>query len=91
MGLNSQDVMNSTGMSVDQVSDALATMDSTGRAAFMSQIMNAKYGQTANDEYKTSWQGVTDKLSLAEGYISRIFGGLILPIAIPALITATEY
>lgn len=85
LGLTSDDIYKATGLTIDQVNEKLATMDATQRAAFMSQIMNAKYGADANNAYKNSWQHVVDVLGRMWEYLSRIIGGLILPIVIPAL------
>ncbi len=85
LGLTSDDIYKATGLTVDQVNEKLATMDATQRAAFMSQIMNSKYGTDANNAYKNSWQHVIDVLGRMWEYLSRVIGGLILPIVIPAL------
>jgi hypothetical protein len=85
LGLTSDDIYKATGLTVDQVNEKLATMDATQRAAFMSQIMNSKYGADANNAYKNSWHHVIDVLGRMWEYLSRIIGGLILPIVIPAL------
>ena len=90
LGLSSQDVYKSTGLTVDEVSDKLETMNSTQRATFLSQILNAKYGETANEGYKNSWEHVKDAMGMAYDYLSRIIGGLLLPIAIPAIDAATN-
>jgi hypothetical protein len=47
--------------------------------------MNSKYGADANNAYKNSWHHVIDVLGRMWEYLSRIIGGLILPIVIPAL------
>lgn len=85
LGLNSTDIYKYTGITVDQVNDKLSTMDANQRAAFLSQIMNAKYGADANEKYKQSWQYVVDVLGRAYDYLSRVIGGLLLPVAIPVL------
>jgi hypothetical protein len=85
LGLSEQDVMSATGMTLDQVNEKMATMDSTSRAAFMAQIINAKYAGEANENYKNSWQHVTDQLGAAWDYFMRVFGQMVLPIVIPAM------
>lgn len=85
LGLTTQDIYNATGLSVEEVSDKLSTMDTVGRAAYLGQIMNQKYAIEGNEAYKTSWQRVTDALGIAWDYLTRIVGGLILPIVIPAI------
>lgn len=85
LGLSEQDVMNATGMTLDQVNEKMKGMDSTSRAAFMAQIINAKYAGEANDNYKNSWQRVNDQLGAAWDYFMRVFGQMVLPIVIPAM------
>ncbi len=85
LGLTSDDIYKATGLSVDQVNEKLGRMDATQRAAFLSQIMNAKYGTDANNAYKNSWQYVLDVLTRTGAYLNILIGGLILPILIPAL------
>lgn len=89
LGLSSQDVYKSTGLTVDEVSSKLETMNSTQRATFLSQILNAKYGESANEAYRNSWEHVKDSMGMAYDYLSRIIGGLLLPVVIPAMDTAT--
>ena len=85
LGLSEQDVMNATGLTLDQVNEKLTTMDSNSRAAYMAQIINSKYAGEANENYKNSWQHVNDQLGAAWDYVMILFGQAILPIAIPAL------
>jgi len=85
LGLTSQDVYNATGMSVEDVSAKLQTMDTNQRAAFLGHIMNAKYGSEANEAYKNSWEHVLDVLQRTWAFLSRLIGDLILPVLIPAL------
>ena len=89
LGLTSQDIYKATGMSVEDVSAKLQTMDTNQRAAFLGQIMNAKYGSDANEKYKQSWEHVIDVLQRTWDYLSRIIGGLILPLLIPVLETVS--
>lgn len=85
LGLSTQDVMNATGKSIEEVSAEFKTMTPEARAAFLEAIYGAKYGTSANEAYKTSWARVKDQLGLAFDYLNRIVGGLILPLLIPAL------
>jgi len=85
LGLTTDDIFKATGMSVEEVSEKLKGMSTEGRAAFMGQILYQKYGITGNQAYMQSWQRVTDALSRAWSYLSRIVGGLILPVVIPAI------
>lgn len=85
LGLSEQDVMNATGMTLDQVNEKMKGMDSTSRAAFMAQIINSKYAGEANENYKNSWQHVNDQLGAAWDQFMRVFGQMVLPIVIPAM------
>lgn len=86
LGLSTQDIMNATGKSIDQISDEFEKMTPTARASFLAMVYNAKYGTAANEAYKQSWQGVSEALGRAKDYLSIVFGQLILPIAVPATI-----
>lgn len=90
LGLSEQDVMKATGLSLDQVNEKLSTMDSNQRAAYLGMIVNSKYAQSANEEYKNSWEKVTDSLGRAWAMFTRIFGELVLPIVVPALNTLSD-
>jgi|GEM_PF-6262190 phage-related protein len=79
LGLNSQDVLNGTGMTIDQLSTAWKTADSNQKALWLSEIMNAHDGTSANEDYKNSWNAVADQLDAAWEYVSRIGGALLLP------------
>lgn len=90
LGLTTQDVYKATGKSMDELSTDFKNMTSDQRAAMLEQIMDAKYGQQANDAYKDSWQHLTDSMQAAWGYIVRIFGEMLLPIAIPVVESLTS-
>lgn len=84
-GITTDDVFKATGMTLDQVKDKFQTLDSTGRAALLAQILNFKYGTETNEAYKNSWEHLNDALSAAWNYLSIVIGQLILPIVIPAV------
>jgi len=85
LGLTTDDVYNATGMTVDEVNTKFKDMDSTSRAALLGEIINKKYATEGNEAYKNSWQKVGDELNRAYSYLSRIIGGLILPVVVPAI------
>lgn len=85
LGLTTDDIYEKTGMTVEEFSEKLKAMDSESRAALVGQILYQKYGISGNQAYMMSWQHVTDALSRAWDYLSRIVGGLILPVVIPAI------
>lgn len=90
MGLSEQDVMNATGMSLDEVNEKFKGMDSNQRAAFLGNIVNAKYAGTANENYKNSWEHVKDQMGASFDMFMRVFGQMMLPIVIPAMQIVTE-
>lgn len=90
MGLSEQDVMNATGMSLEEVNEKLKGMDSNQRAAFLGSIVNAKYAASANENYKNSWQHVKDQMGASFDMFMRVFGEMMLPIVIPAMQIVTE-
>jgi hypothetical protein len=89
LGISTQDIMGITGKSIEQVSDEFENMDATSRAAFLGMIYNAKYGTTANEAFKQSWQGVSEALGRAKDYLMIVLGQLLLPVLIPAMETLT--
>jgi len=91
LGLSTNDIMKATGKSIEQVSDEFEKMTPTARAAFLGMIYNAKFGTDANEAFKLSWEGVSEALGRAKGYLSIVFGQLILPIAIPATKALTGF
>lgn len=90
MGLSEQDVMNATGMTLDEVNEKFKGMDSNQRAAFLGNIVNAKYAGTANENYKNSWEHVKDQMGASFDMFMRVFGQMMLPIVIPAMQVVTE-
>lgn len=90
MGLSEQDVMNATGLTLDQVNEKLKDMDSNQRAAYLGSIINAKYAGQANEEYKSSWDHTKDAMGAAFDMMWRIFGELLQPVILPVLETITS-
>jgi hypothetical protein len=91
LGLSTQDIMNATGKSIDQVSDEFEKMTPTARASFLAMVYNAKYGTAANEAYKQSWDHVNDALNRAKSYLFIVFGQLLLPVVVPAIEALTGY
>lgn len=85
LGITDNDVMKATGMTLDQVTEKFKTMDANGRVALLNQILLAKYGETANEAYKNSWQHVGDAMGAAWKGLEIAIGQFILPIAIPVM------
>lgn len=91
LGITDQDVLNSTGMTVDQLKAKWPQLTAEQRAHYLNSILNSKYGVSSNEAYKQSWEHVKDALGRAGDAISRIVGSFILPILIPALEKATGF
>lgn len=91
LGISTQDIMNITGKSIEEVSKEFEGMDATSRAAFLGMLYNAKYGTDANEAFKQSWQGVSEALGRAKGYLSIVIGQLLLPLVVPAMKSLTDY
>lgn len=85
LGINSQDVMNATHMSVEQLTAAFKTATPAQRAMWLEEIMNSKYGTQANDLFKESWGGVKDQAKGAFEQFEAGVGSIVLPVLIPAL------
>jgi hypothetical protein len=87
LGLTTDDVLKKTGMTMDQVREKMTNMNSEQRAAFLNNLMDTEKNRAGVEEYKVSWEHLTDSVGRAIEYFSRIFGALLLPIAIPAINT----
>jgi hypothetical protein len=85
LGLTTDDV----GMSTADLTKKLEGMTAEQRTAYLTGLVNAKYGQAGNEEYKISWQHVLDSMSRAGGYMLRILGATILPLVSGAINAAS--
>lgn len=83
--ISSDDVLQATGKSVQELTALFPNLTAAERASYMEAIIGFKYAGGAADAYKRSWEHVKDALSAAFDYLSRIFGSLILPIVVPVL------
>lgn len=90
MGLTTSDVYKATGMSVEELSASLATMDETQRAAMLSTVLNSKNSENSLIAYKVSWEHTLDVLNRAWNALSRIAGGFVLPIITPIIDATTD-
>lgn len=77
LGLSIDDL----GVSAEEFKNASPEM----RAEIINTALASKYGTDANNAYKSSWGYVTDQLGLVFAYASRLFGDLLLPIAVPVV------
>jgi len=81
MGLTTADL----GMTTAQATTKMKGMTDEQRAAFMENILNTAKVRAGTEDYKTSWQHVTDTLSNSLSYAERIGGALLLPLVTPAV------
>jgi len=88
--LSTEDLEGYTHKSMDEISKDFENMSASERAAFLGSVYYKKYGTRANDAFKVSWQGVTEALSRAKGYLDIVIGKLILPMLIPAMEKTTS-
>lgn len=84
--ISSEDIKNA-GYSVDQLKESWKNLTPEQRAAILNQIMLTKYGRGAVEEYKNSWAGAKEQISIALNSIIRTLGDLVLPFVVPALKT----
>lgn len=85
LGITTEDLTRVTGMSTDAASKYFETLDTNGRAAFISNILNANGAKEGNKAYADSWEHLNDALGRAYEHINRLIGELILPIVIPVI------
>lgn len=89
-GLSADDLAKAMGVSADEVSDAFKQMDEDGRAMALSNALNMKYGEDVNENYKNSFEHLTEELDRAKDYFIRVAGEALLPTLIPAIKTAAD-
>jgi len=85
LGITTGDVYEATGLTMDEFREKFKNATETQRAEMLNSIMAVNDSKAANDEYKQSWQHLIDIMGRAWGYLNRVFGELILPVAIPAM------
>ena len=84
-GLNTQDLAKAMGVSVDEVSSKFKELDANSRAAILSTALNMKYGEDVTENYKNSYEHLTETVSRAKDFLIRSLGEAILPSVIPAM------
>lgn len=82
--------MGMTGATADEVKEKWKELDTNQRAAALGVAASMNEGKTANDEYKTSWQGLQEQVEIAKGRLERIVGSVILPVLVPAMQIASD-
>ena len=84
------DAMGMTGATADEVKDKWKELDTNQRAAILGTAASMNEGESANEEYKNSWQGLQDQIEIAKGKLERIVGSVILPVVVPAMKVAGD-
>jgi hypothetical protein len=91
----SSDMLNNylaaNGESLTDLQSNWLTMTAAQKEAVLEDMMGADQIAEANDKAKISWQEVSDQIQAAIGYLTRIAGGLILPIVVPAITALTGF
>ena len=89
-GLETKDLAEAMGVSVDEVKDKFAEMDATSRANVLSTALNMKYGSEVTENYKNSYEHLMDTMNRAKDYFIRVVGEALLPILIPTIQNAAN-
>ena len=89
-GLDTQDLANVMGVSVDEVKDKFEELDATSRANVLSTALNMKYGSEVTENYKNSYEHLMDTMNRAKDYFIRVVGEALLPVLIPAIENAAN-
>ena len=89
-GLETKDLADAMGVSVDEVKDKFAEMDATSRANVLSTALNMKYGSEVTENYKNSYEHLMDTMNRAKDYFIRVVGEALLPILIPTIQNAAN-
>ena len=84
-GLSVEDLAKSMGVSVDEVSDKFKELDQNSRASVLSSALNMKYGADVTENYKNSYEHLTESVNRAKDYLIRSIGEAVLPYVIPAM------
>ena len=89
-GLNTGDLARAMGVSVDEVSSKFKELDANSRAAVLSSALNMKYGADVTENYKNSYEHLTETVSRAKDFLIRSIGEAILPSVIPVMETTAN-
>ena len=89
-GLSLEDLAKVMGVTKEEVSDSFKQMDENTRASVLAMALNTKYGEDVNNNYKNSFEHLTEELSRAKDYFIRTAGEALLPTLIPAIKTAAD-
>ena len=89
-GLSVADLAKAMGVSVDEVSDKFKELDENSRASVLSAALNMKYGADVTENYKNSYEHLTEQVSRAKDYLIRSVGEALLPSVIPVMQTTAD-
>ena len=84
------EAMGLQGATIDEIKDKWGELDTNQRAAALGMAASMNEGQTANDEYKNSWQGLQDQVEIAKGKLMTMAGQVLLPVLVPAMKLASD-
>lgn len=88
LGISDADVIKYLGISVDELKERWKSLTPEQRAAYLNSILMAKYGTAANEEYKNSFQGLMDRITVAVTKLAVSIGKTLLPTIKPILESA---
>lgn len=89
-GLSVQDLAKAMGVSVDEVSNKFKELDENSRASVLSTALNMKYGADVTENYKNSYEHLTEEVSRAKDFLIRSVGEALLPSVIPVMKTTAN-
>jgi hypothetical protein len=84
------EAMGMQGASIDEIKQKWSELDTNQRAAALGMAASMNEGQTANDAYKNSWQGLQDQVEIAKGKLMTMAGQVLLPVLVPAMKLASD-
>lgn len=84
------EAMGMQGASIDEVKAKWSELDVNQRAAALGMAASMHEGQSANDAYKHSWEGLQAQIDIAKGRIERLVGEVLLPVLVPAFEAASR-
>jgi len=90
LGINMSDLSKVSGLTAAQITKNWKTMTTSQKASLLDSAMEMKDGQSANEKYKESYQGLLQAAKNAFQGIEIAVGNTILPILVPALKTAAS-
>ena len=84
------EAMGMQGATIDEVKAKWSELDVNQRAAALGMAASMHEGESANDAYKHSWEGLQAQIDIAKGRIERLVGEVLLPVLVPAFEAASN-